>query len=81
MNDRICKYCTANEVDDEIHLLIKCEFLDDIRYNLFLLASEGNSFFEQYTSEQKLIYLMTADHLQTKVASCIQKMMTRRKFS
>ena len=81
VNERTCKYCTSGEVDDETHILINCEFFDDLRYNLFLLASDGNSFFSEYSSEQKLIYLMTADHLQIKVASCLQTMMTRRNMS
>jgi hypothetical protein len=78
VNNRICKYCTSGDVDDEIHFLINCDFCDDLRYNLFYLTSSENHFFNEYTNEQKLIYLMTADHLQTKLASCLQKMVYRR---
>ena len=53
VNERTCKYCSSGEVDDEIHFLINCESFDDLRYNLFLLASDGNSFFTDYSSEQK----------------------------
>ena len=78
VNERICKYCSSGDIDDEIHFLINCDFFDDIRYHLFYLTSLENSFFNEYTTDQKLIYLMTADHLQTKLASCLQKMINRR---
>ena len=79
LTDRICKYCSANEIEDETHFLIKCEFFDDIRYPLLQSAAAENQYFHDYTEEQMLIYLMSAENLQRKIASCLQKMMSRRR--
>ena len=30
-NERICVYCDLNDIDDELHLLLKCPCLNDLR--------------------------------------------------
>jgi superfamily II helicase len=35
INERLCKNCSANEIEDEAHLLIKCDKLNNKREELF----------------------------------------------
>jgi len=32
--ERICNFCDVNEIDDEIHFMIKCKFHDEARSSL-----------------------------------------------
>ena len=38
LNDRICKLCKDNVVEDEIHFRLCCEFYSDLRKPLFTKA-------------------------------------------
>ena len=35
LENRICKFCPLNEVEDEQHVLINCTLYDDLRHKLF----------------------------------------------
>ena len=48
LNERLCIYCTNNVIEDETHFLIKCDFYDDIRSNLFTEAAQLNNIFYTY---------------------------------
>ena len=48
LNDRKCKYCTVDCVEDEKHFLMHCEFYSDLRYGLYLKASAINPNFLRF---------------------------------
>ena len=78
VHERLCKYCKAQEIEDETHLLISCDFYDDIRYELFALAGQFDSNFINLLPENKMVFLMQNPNLQFKLASSLQKMIKRR---
>ena len=74
LNDRVCKYCSSNTIEDETHLLILCNFYDDIRYELFQCASQIKHDFTDLSPSEKIIFIMQCPDLQIKLATCLQKM-------
>ena len=48
--NRLCKYCDLNEVEDEQHFLLRCTLYDTLRRNLLkATALETNSLFDEDT--------------------------------
>ena len=80
LSDRLCKYCTLNLVEDETHFLINCDFYDDIRLNLFTLASSFDNAFSDFTTTEKLIFLMKTPELQGQTAKTLHAMFRRRQL-
>ena len=78
LNDRICKFCNSNTIEDEAHPLISCSFYDDIRYELFQYTVQMNPHFMNLTPDEKLIFIMQCPNLQIKLATSLQKMVKRR---
>lgn len=78
VTERICKYCDSHNIEDETHFLINCSFYDDIRYGLFQLSSQINPSFANLTSDEKLVFIMQNNVVQSKLASCLLKMIKRR---
>ena len=35
VNDRLCKFCNYNAVEDETHFLVECAFYSDLRDDVF----------------------------------------------
>ena len=69
LNGRICRFCSANSVEDEKHFLIECDFYSDFRYDLFESASKLNENFHHFNSEQNLSFVMDSDVLQFNIAN------------
>ena len=78
INERIYKLCDAHVVEDETHFLISCDFYDDIRYELFQLACQINLNFMNFSSENKMLFIMQNSNVQLKLASSLHKMIRRR---
>lgn len=53
-NQRICKFCNLNQVDDECHFFLKCQQNNEIRKDLFSKISETNPNFRQEQDINKL---------------------------
>lgn len=47
LNNRICKLCTDNVVEDEMHFLLCCDFYSDLRRPLVAKAQLRNSNFQE----------------------------------
>ena len=58
MNERLCKFCQLNTLEDETHFLIDCELYSDLRQLLFERAVLLNENFENLSSTEKLSFLM-----------------------
>ena len=58
-NERLCKNCSANEIEDEAHFLIKCDKLNNKREELFNLVSSKVKNFTKLSNNQKLYYILT----------------------
>ena len=80
LNDRKCKYCTVDCVEDEKHFLMHCEFYSDLRYDLFMKASAINPNFYDFNHDDKFIFLMSRDCIQAFLAKSLYFMFNRRKY-
>ena len=79
LNDRLCKFCALNSVEDEIHFLMVCPLYTDIRYELFLKASETILNFNMMNMTDKFISLMNCGQIQSSLAHTLHKFCIRRK--
>ena len=61
--DRICQLCESNEIEDEVHFLIDCDFYNNIRQKYV------NNILQNYCNNRgkldQLIYLLTSSHDET----------------
>jgi hypothetical protein len=53
---RLCKTC--NKIEDEEHFILECTINSKLRTDLFAILANENPNFMQFSSEQKLIYLL-----------------------
>ena len=64
---RILRRCkTCNKIEDEEHFILDCTINIKLRIDLFAILANENPNFMQFSSEQKLIYLLnptTAAHV------------------
>ena len=80
LNDRICKFCNSNTIEDETHLLFSCSFYDDIRYELFQYTAQMNPHFMNLTPDEKLIFIMQCLNMQIKLYIYILNMLFKHIF-
>ncbi len=45
VDQRLCEFCNDNAVEDELHVILKCTFYDDLREELFQAAENINNHF------------------------------------
>ena len=81
LQDRICKFCSMNSIEDETHFLIDCDFYNDLRYDLFESASILNENFRHLNSEEKLCFLMDSDVMQFNIANYLLASFRRRRHA
>ena len=62
--ERTCKLCQNNCVEDEIHLLMVCEFYSDLRRSLFEKAQTCNTAFHTLSMDDKFIFIMNYVNMQ-----------------
>jgi hypothetical protein len=55
----VFKNCSANEIEDEAHFLIKCDKLNNKTDELFKLISSKVKNFTKLSNNQKLYYILT----------------------
>ena len=78
IEDRTCFNCLT-EVEDEIHVLIKCPLYKDIRNELFLKMVDVNPDFSQYDTITKFNYIMSNDrNIKYSAKACSDILYTRR---
>ena len=53
---RLCKTC--NKIEDEEHFILECTINSKLRTDLFAILANENPNFMQFSSEQKLIFLL-----------------------
>ena len=65
INERLCKYCSMNEVDDEHHFWLRCDTFTIKRNCLFGMLSSINHNFLNQNNEQKLCTLMCPSNVKS----------------
>ena len=81
LQDRICKFCSMNSIEDETHCLIDCEIYNNLRYDLLESVSILNENFHHLNSEEKLCFLMGSDVLQLNIANYLLATFRRRRHA
>ena len=62
LEQRICKICTSNSVDDEIHFWINCSYFATQRTSLLAESKLHNTEFDSLSNNDKYIYNMSSTH-------------------
>ena len=80
LENRLCKLCNNQFVEDETHFVLNCDLYSDIREILFSKACEVDANFTLMHSEDKLIFLMQSKDIQFSLGTSVSKMFNRRKM-
>jgi hypothetical protein len=59
---RICRYCTLNEIEDETHFLMVCPLYDDTRLKLITAINSISSQFHKLDNTNKLIWCLSNEN-------------------
>ena len=62
-NERICTLGTSNEIEDEMHLLLKCSLYDNLRQTLVAKVVETNDTFLRLSDIWKFVYIVEKHHV------------------
>ena len=62
---RVCGCCDLREKEDELHFMIKCPRYKDLREIVFREVSQQNGHFNSYLEDQKLIWLLSNEDIET----------------
>ena len=62
IEERLCKICNNQEIEDEIHFLLNCFFYCDLRSSLIQLAASLNHSFHNLSPKEKFSFLMCNSH-------------------
>ena len=79
LNERKCKFCSAEMVEDELHFLLGCDFYSDLRRPLLDKAKLCNTDFQVLSHKDQFIFIMNHINLQRCLASTLCQMFKRRK--
>ena len=77
---RLCSLCSSNQIEDETHFLIDCQFYDDLRYDMMQSLSKEFEYFNSSTSLVKLILAMYSRENIKIIATTAVKMFKRKKL-
>ena len=59
--DRKCKICSANAVEDELHFVLKCDILSDIRSPYITKLTTSFPNISKLSDEMKFIWIMSSE--------------------
>ena len=76
-SDRLCKLCQTNEVEDEIHFLLKCPVFESTRSQFInsIMALHPNFAFN--TPYQQINYLFYNEHLPYNILDISARMLSK----
>ena len=78
LNERICRFCPSNDIEDEIHFLINCNTYQILRKPLLDICRELKPNFEFYSATEKFIFIMTCTYLSKNLAKFVYEAMELR---
>ena len=61
LNDRICSFCSTNEVEDETHFML-CFMLYDLKYQWLLKVKQETTDFDSLNMQHKLNIVFTKNY-------------------
>jgi hypothetical protein len=60
---RVCQLCTENVLENEEHVLLKCNAYNDLRLELFSRAVEIQGNFNDMSSQKKLEFILSDERI------------------
>lgn len=73
LEERICKLCNNENIENEVHVLLECPLYDDIRHPLLEYLHDTD-----LTVLQKYYLILSKPELQALIGKCIFRIMERR---
>ena len=61
-SQRICMFCSQNDIEDELHFLIKCAFYNSLREELHNQIENYCKHFIKLDNKFKFVWLMTTEN-------------------
>ena len=58
VDKQICRYCNLGNIEDELHIIIKCNHFSHVRKKLYEKLNEIFPDFDKYNDQDKFIFLM-----------------------
>ena len=80
LNERICKLCNTNTIEDEIHFTLNCPLYDDVRDPLMEKIQTMNLDFNNYCDNEKFRFLMNCNEIVNHLAKTLFRMFSRRRI-
>ena len=77
IQNRLCKFCLLNDIEDEIHLLLQCTYYNDFRNDLYTLAYETYPEFYTLDLIDKFVFLLA--NMQRQVANFLIRAVQKRR--
>ena len=53
---RICDHCNLHSVENELHILFRCDLYNDLRKTLFIKINDRNTLFTNYNVHDKVCF-------------------------
>ena len=78
-DERLCKLCTLNETENELHVFCTCPVYDEIRSELYQNVFVFNPGFINLSNEDKFIYLFKEDTICKATARAAEAILRRRR--
>ena len=79
LQNRICQLRNSNQIEDEMHFLLNCDFYGDFQCPLLDKANRCNTDFAHSNNTDKFIFLINYINLTHILASTLYDMFRRRK--
>ena len=80
LKDRICSFCTSNQIESEIHVLLECDLYSDLRYELEQHLQNTIADFKTLPLFLRFLNVMTNNSCQYYLAKFLFLMFKRRKL-
>ncbi len=79
MNERTCQLCGTNEVEDEMHMLLKCNIFNQERIIMLNIVSQCVIDFNTLSDAEQFVILMSDPSICKVTARACHEMLVKRR--
>ena len=79
-NQRLCPFCTNNQVENEYHFIVECGTFNVHRQDLFVKVTEADNGFTLLDENEKFIFLLSNPEVAKLISGHLNKTLQIRKF-
>ena len=80
LQERLCTFCSNNEVENEIHVLLSCDLYDDLRYDIIQQMILTCTDFKKKSPNEQFKIIMSDSSIQYLLAKYVFNMFQRCKM-